>query len=38
MEEMTSITRGRMVKAEEIQQLIREIKDLPVPPPMENAS
>ena len=35
MEEMTSITRGRMVKAEEIQQLIREIKDLPVPPPME---
>lgn len=35
MEEMTSITRGRMVKAEEIQQLIKEIKDLPVPPPME---
>ena len=35
MEEMTSITRGRMVKAEEIQQLIKEIKELPVPPPME---
>ena len=35
MEEMASITRGRMVKAEEIQRLIKEIKDLPVPPPME---
>lgn len=35
MEEMASITRGRMVKAEEIQRLIKEIRDLPVPPPME---
>lgn len=35
MEEMSSITRGRMVKAEEIQRLIKEIRDLPVPPPME---
>lgn len=35
MEEMTSIARGRIVKAEEMAQLIREIKDLPTPPPME---
>ena len=35
MQEMASITRGRMVKAEEIQRLIKEIRDLPVPPPME---
>ena len=35
MEEMASITRGRMVKAEEIQRLIKEIRDLPAPPPME---
>ena len=35
MEEMSSITRGRMVKAEEIQRLIKEIRDLPMPPPME---
>lgn len=35
MEELTSITRGRIVKAEDLQQLISDIKDLPLPPPME---
>lgn len=35
MEEMVSITGGRLVKPEELQQLIKDIEEFPSPPPME---
>ncbi len=35
MKELAAITRGRLIKAEDIPQLAAEIRSLPTPPPME---